>query len=234
MTCARWPRRWPRSTGRHRRAATADRGARGAAQPGPLRRQRGDARRAHRHRYEGLERTAGLVGDLRDFAAPGSRERGPVDLARGLRTTLRLMGHTLVSAGIQVHADLPEGCADPRRRARAEPGFSQPAQERRRIIRGWGRCGLGGGPRGGQRRARGGPRRRSGRGARAARAPVRAVRHHEVGPRVGLGLSISRRIVEDHGGRLELESVRGAGTRVVMRFPLPDSLGAGREGRDAA
>jgi signal transduction histidine kinase/putative methionine-R-sulfoxide reductase with GAF domain len=50
----------------------------------------------------------------------------------------------------------------------------------------------------------------------------------------GLGLSISRRIVEDHGGQLELESVRGAGTRVVMRFPLPDSLGAGREGRDAA
>jgi signal transduction histidine kinase len=52
---------------------------------------------------EGLERTAALVGDLRDFAAPGSRERGPVDVARGLRTTLRLMGHTLISAGVQVH-----------------------------------------------------------------------------------------------------------------------------------
>jgi signal transduction histidine kinase len=37
----------------------------------------------------------------------------------------------------------------------------------------------------------------------------------------GLGLSISRRIVEDCGGSLELESQPGAGTRVVMRFPVP-------------
>jgi signal transduction histidine kinase len=36
----------------------------------------------------------------------------------------------------------------------------------------------------------------------------------------GLGLSICQRIVEEHGGRLELESELGAGTRVTLRFPL--------------
>src|SRR6185503_16696067 len=51
---------------------------------------------------------SGVVDDVRDFAAPGARDRGPVDVARGLRTTLRLMGHTLMSRGIQVHPDIAE------------------------------------------------------------------------------------------------------------------------------
>ncbi|RYE01469.1 MAG: sensor histidine kinase [Sphingobacteriales bacterium] len=38
----------------------------------------------------------------------------------------------------------------------------------------------------------------------------------------GLGLSIVRDIVEAHGGRLELHSREGAGTRVVLRLPLCD------------
>jgi signal transduction histidine kinase len=50
----------------------------------------------------------------------------------------------------------------------------------------------------------------------------------KVGRGSGLGLSISRKIVEEHGGRLELESALGAGTCVTLRFPLPD------EGRHAA
>ena len=85
---------------------------------------------------EGLERTAGLVGDLRDFAAPGAASAGPVDLARGLRTTLRLIGpHAGRGRGPGARR-CPRGApADPRRRAGAEPGFPQPAQERRRIIR---------------------------------------------------------------------------------------------------
>jgi two-component system NtrC family sensor kinase len=175
------------------------------------------------------------VGDLRDFAAPGSRERGPVDLARGLRTTLRLMGHTLMSAGIQVHADLPEGLPQIHGDARAlNQVFLNLLKNAAESFEG---------------------------GAGAVWVTARAedngvlVEIRDDGPGVapelrerlfepfvttkwgrgsGLGLSISRRIVEDHGGQLELESVRGAGTRVVMRFPLPDSLGAGREGRDAA
>ena len=37
---------------------------------------------------------------------------------------------------------------------------------------------------------------------------------------VGLGLSVSRRIVERHGGRLEIESVVGVGTTVIITLPL--------------
>src|SRR5262249_59535324 len=58
---------------------------------------------------EGLDRTAGLVGDLRDFAAPGAREHGPVDLARGLRTTPRLMGPTLVPGGVRMQQGIHSG-----------------------------------------------------------------------------------------------------------------------------
>jgi signal transduction histidine kinase len=50
----------------------------------------------------------------------------------------------------------------------------------------------------------------------------------KVGRGSGLGLSISRKIVEEHGGQLELESALGAGTCVTLRFPLSD------EGRHAA
>jgi signal transduction histidine kinase len=37
----------------------------------------------------------------------------------------------------------------------------------------------------------------------------------------GLGLPTARRIVEEHGGSLALESNEGGGTRVVLRLPVP-------------
>jgi signal transduction histidine kinase len=37
---------------------------------------------------------------------------------------------------------------------------------------------------------------------------------------LGLGLAIARRVVEDHGGRIEAESLAGQGTRIVMALPL--------------
>jgi signal transduction histidine kinase len=181
---------------------------------------------------EGLERTAGLVGDLRDFAAPGSRERGPVDLARGLRTTLRLMGHTLVAGGIEVHSEVPEGLPQIRGDARAlnqvflnllknaAESFEHGAgavwvtarEEEDAVLVEIRDDGPGIAPEVRDRLFEPFVSTKAGRGS-------------------GLGLSISRRIMEEHGGRLELESERGAGTRVVLRFPLPDGTG---EGRDAA
>jgi two-component system, OmpR family, phosphate regulon sensor histidine kinase PhoR len=41
-------------------------------------------------------------------------------------------------------------------------------------------------------------------------------------PGTGLGLSIVKQIVEDHGGELQLTSVEGEGTIVVMDLPLSD------------
>jgi signal transduction histidine kinase len=37
---------------------------------------------------------------------------------------------------------------------------------------------------------------------------------------VGLGLSIASRIIEDHGGRLELESKKNAGATFIITLPL--------------
>jgi signal transduction histidine kinase len=42
----------------------------------------------------------------------------------------------------------------------------------------------------------------------------------EAGRGVGLGLSKARRFVEVNGGRIDLESRPGAGTRVTLRLPL--------------
>ena len=47
----------------------------------------------------------------------------------------------------------------------------------------------------------------------------------------GIGLSVVRRIVEAHGGRIDVSSKPGEGTRFLLAFPLADRrtrlLGAG-------
>ena len=37
---------------------------------------------------------------------------------------------------------------------------------------------------------------------------------------LGLGLALTRKIVDDHGGSVELDSAPGRGTRARLRFPL--------------
>ena len=52
--------------------------------------------------------------------------------------------------------------------------------------------------------------------------------HQTVQPGTGLGLPIVKSLVEMHGGRLTIESKRGAGTVVTVEFPRRPKLAAGR------
>lgn len=53
----------------------------------------------------GLDRTARLVTDLRDFAAPQSEEKLPFSLSETVRATLQLTGSSMREAGIHVESN---------------------------------------------------------------------------------------------------------------------------------
>jgi len=43
----------------------------------------------------------------------------------------------------------------------------------------------------------------------------------------GLGLSLVKRLIELHGGTVEVDSTPGEGTRIICRLPLPRPYGDG-------
>ena len=178
---------------------------------------------------EGIGRTQRLVGDLRDFAAPGEAAQTAVDLRRGLESTAQLVGFSLRQARIELRfelaPDLPTVEGDPRALNQVFLNLLRNAAE---ALEGQGGtiwvCARGEGD---------GVRlevRDDGPGI-----PPEEMAHifepfhttKPAGAGTGLGLSISQRIVSDHGGSLEAHSTPGAGASFVIRLPL-------RRGVDAA
>ncbi len=53
---------------------------------------------------------------------------------------------------------------------------------------------------------------------------LRSQRRYDNHSGTGLGLAITKGLLEAHGGRLEIESAPGAGTRVALRFPAERTL----------
>jgi signal transduction histidine kinase len=171
---------------------------------------------------EGLERTSRLVGDLRDFAAPGERGNAEVDLERGLRSTLHLVAHTLREQGVETALELAPGLPPIEGDARAlNQVFLNLLKNAAEAFEG-------------------GHGTISVRSAREGNAVVVEIRDDgpgmdpalqervfepffttkEAGRGSGLGLSITRRIVSEHGGQLELESAPGEGSCFRVRLPI--------------
>jgi signal transduction histidine kinase len=177
---------------------------------------------------EGLERTGRLVGQLRDFAAPGDNVMRPLDVRECVESTLRLMRHELDAAGIELSLDLPEAICHVqgdaaalnqvllnlvKNAAEAMEGrggsiivnVEQQPAEVRVVVRD------------------------DGPGipdAVRARLFEPFFTTKEAGRGSGLGLSMCRRIADAHEGRLELESTSGEGSCFVLSLPCEDAHAA--------
>jgi signal transduction histidine kinase len=175
---------------------------------------------------EGLERTSRLVGDLRDFARPERGPRARVDIRRGIESTVQLLHRAIADAGAQVRLDIPAGI----------PVVMGDAGALNQIYLNLIKNAL---------EAFRGP------GGTVRIEAVReggnlVVRFHDDGPGMeadvqaqlfrpffttkgagqgsGLGLSISRRIAEQHGGRLDVSSTPGAGSCFVLALPAEEGM----------
>jgi signal transduction histidine kinase len=172
---------------------------------------------------EGLDRTSRLVADLRDFAAPRAGGAGVTDIRRGLESTVQLVRQVAQQQQVRIETDIPEGSFRALGDAQAlNQVFLNLLKNGIEALEGTG----GGTVRVRLRRERGvlaidveddGP------GIDPAlrdRLFEPFVTSKAAGRGTGLGLPISRRIVQESGGTLELVSEPGrAGTcfRVTLR-----------------
>jgi signal transduction histidine kinase len=177
---------------------------------------------------EGLERTQRLVGNLKDFADPQRVAHASIDLARCLRSTVQLLGHSLQRAGVSVDLQIESNL--PRVRGHA----SALSQVFLNLLKNAGEAlETRGGRIGLEARREGGSVlveiRDDGPGVAPevqSRLFEPFVSTKDAGRGTGLGLSISHRIVTEHGGTLELRSKPGEGAVFTIRLPA--------EERDAA
>jgi len=169
---------------------------------------------------QGLDRIAGIVRDLRGFAQPQGEQRACVDLADVAATALHMLARDLERANVVTK--LEAGAYVSGSAARLEQVFSNllgnaaqaiaaAPEERGRVVVSV---------------------------ARSGDRVVATVEDDGVGmpPEVvarafepyattkvdglGLGLSITRRIVEAHGGTISVESTPGVGTHFALSFPV--------------
>lgn len=176
---------------------------------------------------EGLDRTSRLVGDLRDFAAPGGGERSPVDLERTVDSALQLTRYFLQKKGVDVEVltgdSIPTVPGDARALGQVVLNILKNAAEAFETH--GGRLCL--------------ELREEDDGVLLTVADNGPGIHEGVmdrlfepfvttksgGTGTGLGLSICKRVVDEHHGRLEVRSAPGAGAEFRVWLPLEVSGG---------
>ena len=171
---------------------------------------------------EGLERTERLVGNLRDFASPQSRPDLPIDVRRGLHSTIQLLEPTFRQLGIdvdvrlaekplivsgqggalnQVFLNLLKNAADAIETSRGTIGVTAREEGATVVVE----------------------VQDDGPGLPEAiqdRLFEPFVTTKSAGRGSGLGLSISRRIVSEHGGTIQLLPREPHGTLARVRLPI--------------
>jgi len=177
---------------------------------------------------EGLERTTRLVGDLRDFASPSDGTRSGLDVRRGLESTLQLINHNIRGASIQVETnfdpDLPLITGDAGAINQVFLNLLKNATEA--LVSTGGKIVVNAVEEEGSILVE---IRDDGPGIAAEDLPQVFEPFYSTksaGNGTGLGLSMSRRIVSEHNGTLEVTSSPDEGTTFAVRLPIRGNLDA--------
>ncbi len=190
-------------------------------------------RRLIRSARVGVERIQTLVSELRGLANAGASPGvQPTDLNEAIRSTLLLVG-AQSTAGLTVHVDLCSDAVVPCRPGAIHQVLLNLVKNALLALPG------------GQGRLWLSTRRRAAHleievadsGCGIAPEQVERVfdpffTTRDPGQGTGLGLSLSRQIVESHAGTLTLRSVVGEGTRVIVALPLDGAAAARQSGQE--
>ena len=183
------------------------------------------------------QRAANIVTELLHFSRKESLPKGPVNLMDVLNQTLRFLSHQIQKKKVQITV------VEPRKEALIEGYANQLQQVFLNLIVN----AMDAMPGGGKLEV----------GARVRKKGIEMwfkdtglgmdgkIKHHifdpffttkEVGKGTGLGLSVVYRIIQDHHGAIEVESVQGKGTVFLLQFPLatasPEDTWPGVDTRD--